>query len=52
LSALHSAALPPSKEPPAPSNRRLGGPQSRSGPFEREKIPFVAGNHPVSEKPL
>jgi hypothetical protein len=36
---LHaSAASPPGKEPPVPMDRRLGGPQSRSGRFGKEKI--------------
>jgi hypothetical protein len=36
---LHApAALPPGKEPPVPLDRRLGGPQSRSGRHGEEKI--------------
>jgi hypothetical protein len=36
---LHApAALPPGKEPRYPLDRRLGGPQSRSGRFGEEKI--------------
>jgi hypothetical protein len=36
---LHvSAALPPEKDPQYPSDRKLGGPQSRSGRCREEKI--------------
>jgi hypothetical protein len=35
---LHAhAALPPGKDPRYPLYRRLGGPQSRSGRYEKEK---------------
>jgi hypothetical protein len=39
---LHApAALPPGKAPPVPLDRRLGGPQSRSGRCEEQKIFFL-----------
>jgi hypothetical protein len=35
------AALPPAKDPCYPLNTRLGGPQSRSGHGDEEKIPSL-----------
>jgi hypothetical protein len=47
---LHATAdLPPGKSPWYPLDRRLGGPQSRSGRGGEEKIPSPCrdSNHPI-----
>jgi hypothetical protein len=44
------AALPPGKELHCPLNRRLGGPQSRSGRFgEAKNLLPLSGIEPVTE---
>jgi hypothetical protein len=46
---LHAtAALPPGKDPRYPLDRRLGGPQSRSGRFGAEKILDPTGTRVLS----
>jgi hypothetical protein len=41
---LHApAGLPPGRKPPYPLDRRLGGPQSRSGRGGEKKILIVSG---------
>jgi hypothetical protein len=49
---LHApAALLPRKEPPVPLDRRLGGPQSRSGRRGEEKI-FELDSDPSVVQPV
>ena len=52
--ALHPPpSQPPQKEPRYPSNRRLRGPQNRSGHFEKQKNLFsLSGFEPQTIRPV